>query len=732
MLAFTVLPNGGCMIKKLLFILLTASIVFPQAAQTTNYEKGLKYLASGDTVNALLYLKQDAEENEKAGTYYQLAMILQRSSDYYKMREADDCFEKAIDKEPLNIKYRLEYGKYLEMVDQKVRDDITARKKAKEQYEKIIEINSSCADAYFQLGKLQYNDFLDYHNSYYKDKYAAMDNIFATSASGRSKLKEDQWEKSQEPQLSFEGEASKYFEEAERYLQIAIKNDSSFYDAYLKLADLYEDSGDYQKGIEVIKQLLSKKENDFSYHALLALLYFRYGDNELSNKVFQKAITLMPKEEKDDYLVNTVKMFLPVILKKDNSITENEVKQAIEIYWNSKDPIVLTEANERLVEHFARVSYANLRFSSANLKLKGWKSDRGEALIRYGFPNKRIRYRPHADDTGMKVIRLVKTDVWVYDDFTLAFTDQFLTNQFQFNSPSISGAVAQHHGNTDDLVKLDLRGSKPEIYFPKTKGPIFNIPYKTYQFASSNKNMTDTYLTYQINFEDTASSKVAFSEGYEVGLFLNDKSFARVFESMQTVHNPIRSVPEHCNSIIMKAKPQNGNLAFEIIRKKDNGIAAYHGKFTVRNYNSNELQLSDLICAKELETESKLVGAIERKNISIVANPTNQFSDKDRIYLYYEIYNLKLRNSLTDFEQKLTIRKRENGIWGAILSVVGSDGKGNKVTLTSNYQTEEKDPQMYLQLDMSNYGSGDYLITITIRDKTTNKTVSVNSEIYWQ
>ncbi|KAF0141972.1 MAG: hypothetical protein FD122_1059 [Stygiobacter sp.] len=719
------------MIRKLLLTVLSSTIIFAQSTVISNYENGLRCLAGKDTVNAIQLLKKDIEESERADSYYQLAMILQASKDYYKMNEAEDYYKKAIDKDPLNIKYRIDYGKYLEMIDVKVKDDMTARKRAKDQYEKVIEISPANSAAYFRMGRLEYNDYLDYHNSLHKDTVTPVDNNFLTSASERSKLKKRQWEREQIPSLSYEQDATEYFGEAERHLMLAIKNDSSFFDAYITLACLYEDSGEYQKAIEAIKQLLVKEETDFNYHAMLALLYFRFGDMELSNKEFQRAISLMPIEEKNDYLVNTVKTFLPVILTRDKTVTENEIRKEIDVYWVSKDPIVLTDANERLVEHFARVAYANLRFGAEGLKLKGWKSDRGEALIRYGFPNKRMRYRPHLEAGG---VRIIKTDVWIYNDFTLAFTDEYLTNQFQFSSPnSDSKAIPQYPGNTDDLVKLDLRGSKPEIYFPKTKGPIFSVPYKTYQFAASDKNKTDVYVGYQINYGDTATTKEHFSQGYDVGLFFNDNGFNRKFGKKQTVAYNERSGAHSNHSVLMQTLPQNGNLAFELMRKKDSGVASYHGKFSVKSFRGNELQISDLLLAKELELEKKLEGSIQRKNISVVANPTNQFNSKDHVFLYYEIYNLGKKSSYTDFEQKLTIQKKgDDGIIGSVLSVVGLDGKGNKIMLTSNYQTEEQDPQMYLQLDMSKYDAGNYLVTVTIKDKNSGKTISASTELTWQ
>lgn len=696
-------------------------------------EKGIYYLNNKDTVQATFYFKESIQQFKNPNSYFYLALIYMNNRQYPVMNEAYSLFEAAIEKDPLNTKYRFEYGKYLEMIDVKVRDDITARKKAIEQYKSILELNPNYSQAYYRLGKILYYDYLDYNNSYQKETYAPSENYFITSASGRAKIKEMQWDIAQDAHVSFEKEAMVSFNEAEVYLNSAITSDSLLYEAYTLLAGLYEDAGEYQKSINVVNTLIKKKNNDFSYHTILALLYYRITDNETADKEFRVALELMPINVKNDYLVGSVKILLQSFLDKKIILKEEEIQNIINNYWASRDPLVLTDTNERLLEHFARVTYANLRFGVESQRTKGWETDRGEALIRYGFPDKKIRYRPNTLDNGRKFIRLIKTDIWVYKNFTLAFTDQFLTNQFQFCSPYTSGAISQYPGNTDDLIKLDMRYTKPEVYIPNFKGPVFNIPYKAYQFATKDKSKTEVFVGYQINYEDTATTNEQFSEGYDVGLFLIDRNLSRVFESKQTIVNPIKTESESYNAISMNSKPQSGNLAFEIIRKKDNGVAAYHGKFIVRDFNSNELQLSDIVFAKQIETEGKLEGAIKRKNISIVANPTNQFNSKDQIYLYYEIYNLGKKSSYTDFEQKLTIQKKgDGGIIGSVLSVVGLDGKGNKIMLTSNYQTEEQDPQMYLQLDMSKYDAGNYLVTVTIKDKNSGKTISASSELTWQ
>ena len=110
---------------------------------------------------------------------------------------------------------------------------------------------------------------------------------------------------------------------------------------------------------------------------------------------YKKAIELMNKPEKEDFTFNSVKVLLePFMKNKLSSISENLLKQIIYTFWKERDPLNLTHYNERLLEHYTRVAYSNLRFSVPKLNVTGWKTDRGTVIIRYGIPQDVIRIRP--------------------------------------------------------------------------------------------------------------------------------------------------------------------------------------------------------------------------------------------------------------------------------------------------------------------------------------------------
>lgn len=127
--------------------------------------------------------------------------------------------------------------------------------------------------------------------------------------------------------------------------------------------------------------------------------------------------------------------------------------------WRGDDPDPGTAVNERLVEHLARVSFADFHFSVPRLGRPGSETTRGEVYCRYGRP-RRWYYDPFGTNTfaGETVspgdpspfsgenpfanlaeiyrptpLRLRKPRwVWLYEDFVLSFEDTHLNGDYTF------------------------------------------------------------------------------------------------------------------------------------------------------------------------------------------------------------------------------------------------------------------------------------------------------------
>ena len=70
------------------------------------------------------------------------------------------------------------------------------------------------------------------------------------------------------------------------------------------------------------------------------------------------------------------------LVKADDSSVLSELRQ----YWIQRDPVVPSEANERLIEHWQRVTYARKEFNKGGGSVYG-SDDRGLIYVKYGEPD---------------------------------------------------------------------------------------------------------------------------------------------------------------------------------------------------------------------------------------------------------------------------------------------------------------------------------------------------------
>ncbi len=109
------------------------------------------------------------------------------------------------------------------------------------------------------------------------------------------------------------------------------------------------------------------------------------GREEEAGKAFDEALTRLPDADRE-----AIENLAPVMRKKqarDYLDLSEDARAGFERrYWQLTDPLFLTDANEKRLEHISRVAYADLRFSAPSAGRRGWETDRGVIYIRYGPP----------------------------------------------------------------------------------------------------------------------------------------------------------------------------------------------------------------------------------------------------------------------------------------------------------------------------------------------------------
>ena len=685
---------------------------FPQKInfnESSLYKDGIAALEKKDITSAERLFLKSVKENSDVPSLFELSKIYIKENTIRGRRKARELLEKAIWIEPKNIKIRLTYADLMENYSKGI---------AFKKYNDIVEIDSECAAAWYNMGRLKSLEFDDYNHSVNR-----VDEGY---------------------ELSLENYANGLFNDAESYLKKALKYDSLNADAYLKLSFLYEDADEPEKGMPLLEKLIRIHPDNVDAHLYLGLLYYKTSKLSESYKEYQSALLLMPLTERLDFTYNSVVELLdPVAEELIGKLKPKEVRNFIDAFWNASDPLFLTRYNERLLEHYSRVAYSNLRFGIPGKP--GWKTDRGEIVLRYGEPLKRTRYRPRINAGGRTAVQ-VKTDVWQYRDMTFGFEDTYMSGNFVFSDPFPgSRYIPQYYGDTEAFADY-VRRVRFEFYAPKYEGPSFTIPYNIVQFKDlNNKNNTDVYINYALNYTDSLVKKNSINLNYEWGLFFHDDYFNPIYQNKgYTVQLPLSntiktdSAQYAISSAKMSIKPDSGTLAFEIIRTSDKGVSSYHENFIMERFNHDSLDLSNILLAEKVVKNSENTLPVKRKDIGILPNPTSAFSERNHLYLYYEVYNLETNNdNLTNFIQRITIKQinKQNGLQktiSTVLSLIGIDKNKEGITLSSKYRTPDKNPQMYLQLDMNNAETGEYKIIVTIFDNISKKEISKSTLIKWE
>ncbi|MGE5379231.1 MAG: GWxTD domain-containing protein [Candidatus Aminicenantes bacterium] len=696
-----------------LFLFTAALAQSPPEAENSFYQSGMELLKNHNTGEAEDMFKKSIRKFSDAPSMFELAKLYRDKNTISGRDRARELVQKAIWKDPKNIDYRMLQASLAEKFGPSMAFGI---------YEEITEIDSSYAKAWFNMGRIKEADFNEYHNSVSMEDYSS-------------------------PLLSYERFALEDMQEAEGYFRKALHFDPKNQDARLHMAFLYEDANMLDKAIPLLQEMSRIDSTSKDAHLYLGLIYYKTSKIKMSYEEYKKALKLMSYDEEVDFTFNSVKELLePLLGDEYKKLTKDELKEIIDLYWKVNDPLNLTEYNERLLEHYSRVAYANLRFTSKTDGTPGWKTDKGEVVLRYGEPVRRIRYRPQIVG-GERMSVKVKTDVWDYNGLTFGFTDEYMSGNYHFSVPNpYSRYIPQYPGDSQRLMEY-LRKVKYEDYKPKYDGPAFTLPYYIAQFKnmdSDKSEKTDLCISYAMSFPDSIVKNKKFTSAHSYGIFFTDKNYDPQFQKKNSVgelpeKNKI-SIPSseeyYVNTVSVTVSPDSGILAFEVLRGIDNGVSSSHKRFKIKDFLPAEFSMSDLLLAAGAGNLEN--APLKRKDIGILPNPTNTFTKSQNLFLYYEVYNLRLTSDhKTDFEQKITIKnaEEESGlkkIFNAITGILGFKGSKEEVSLTSRYQTAEKDPQMYIQLDMSEYEPGDYIVRTVIKDKLSQKEASSETLLHWR
>jgi len=553
----------------------------------------------------------------------------------------------------------------------KKRDVLPASRKY---FEKSLEWDDCMVPAMIELGNYYYQQMLRYYHRYTYTEFA----------------------------LSYRKYALEDYDYAVSYLRKALKCDPSNLEAAYLLGSLYYETGDYTLMKNLFQEFLEIYPQDNQLNQFLGLAYLSQNEYREAVECFETALQQLSDEDKQD-------LYSPEYLAKANgkSLAEEEINS----FWLKRDPMFITEENERLLEHFGRFAYANLRFGVPKLNEEGWRTDRGKTYIRYGKPMQIIEYGKSHEFNAI----YPPMQIWMYSQFQLAFSDEFWNGLYQFTEPFNSSlSIFKERTNINySLVAENVQAVIPERFDFHLPGGEFTSPYLIKFFKENDQTKGD--ILFGIPMEETLYYPI---QKFETALFaLNDNQIPEdnFRDSIEIdFESDSANILEDYSIQVLSFYQTAGKLpySFEVLNTTLQKGFVSRNEIRVPNLSSDSLLISDILLADRISPASGDDNFV-KNNFNIVPNLLQLFFSKDTIRTYFEVYNLvpdQLGN--VHFRIESTIKKdQKRGIFNRFFK---PDQKA--ISVVNEYSGRRTDEFIIQAIDLNNIEQGEYSFEITVHD----------------
>jgi GWxTD domain-containing protein len=516
------------------------------------------------------------------------------------------------------------------------------------------------------------------------------------------------------------------YRKAEDQYRAALAADSAHLGAAAGLLGLLYDGGRYEEMVSTVNALRHAMPNEARLLLGLGLALHRLDRDADAAPVFDTAIALLPAGEQREMLG------LEKLLRKDDAsdyarLAERERAEFDELYWSVADPLRLTPINEARVEFLSRVAYADLRFSSAEFHVRGWRSDRGDIYIRYGPPPLIGTLAPETQEIDNSESMARVTTIWYYPDSKLRFV---FVGPPAMNYARFAGDFAAYAENVRYLAPVSFDNLKARL-------PVDSVGVQVASFRGERRGVSAVSIFADIPtarlLRDTDVSQATL----ETGLFLSDGRRRLVAAARDTAVVRLDR-PDAVAGRAWHRSLAPGEYLYRVeARQRISGRSARGlAALTVPEFPAGQLLLSDILVARHIGLRSGGTKPRSRDDLLITPNGSLTFSPGDTVYIYWETYGLAADSAGTARAGvELTLRVDRIERQGAVEAMIG--GLGDALGLTAKgddrvslrydrmvtADVRERAPD-YLAIAIGQSPPGVYTLEIRVTDLLSKATAS--------
>lgn len=679
------LPRNGWFV--LLIIIFVSDYSYPHERKCPTsvacYDQGLMLANEGKVQSAIEALSLAIKKDRKfADAYHQLALLYMRMGTVESRRKATWALEHALRLEGRNVEYQMAMAKlFLKKGMKQV---------AKRRLNKVLELDPDNAEAYFHLGLIKEEDMLWYKDLINPNEYTV---------------------------FSYADYAIADMSEARDYFEKAVQLEPDFALAYYHLALIQYELSDFASAEGYLRKAAAVQPQNRDFYLFLGLVFQRTGNYDSSYASYNRAIKYMSDEERA--LFDSVEPLLtPVLREQYKRMSAEDQSRYAAIFWKQRDPLFLTEHNERVLEHYSRLAYVNLRFGDSERGVDGWATDQGQTYIRYGPPKTRFRTRPTVELRSGGNPLIPSAEYWKYDTFALAFEDPYLSRTYAFKR--------SFEPDHDSKYLFERRIHEvPETYNPDFGGETSEVPALISQFqGDAGKTRIEVYFGIPRKRRGIRQ-RAHHNRSLKKGFFVFDSQWnevARIVDELNVTVSATGPAPASeyiLDSISYTLTAGNYHIAVELVDRNSGNVGRYLGPLQVRAFEPRQLDMSDLLVATNIHANSDS-SEEGLQGLTIIANLFKIYKSDEPVFVYYEIYNLEVNEagqSNYKVETKVTPLERRRGLVSNLAIRLGlKQEKDYSLSTSYDYFGNSSMQRLYNSVKIDAPRIGKYVLEIKTTD----------------
>ena len=317
--------------------------------------------------------------------------------------------------------------------------------------------------------------------------------------------------------------------------------------------------------------------------------------------------------------------------------TDEERENFVEQFWLKRDPTPGTAENEYKEEHYRRIEYANLHFSTA---IPGWKTDRGRIYIQYGPPDE--------IDTNAAAGRPWRVEAWRYrfiegigSNVRMEFEDTAGTGDLRMPGSPLAGMLAN-----PSLALPAAVPAQSSVLMPSVTNSLLplvaQIDYERVTDSSTMVRITIQFRNRDLQLQSGRAQVNIFGRI----LTMNQRP-VHTFETPLSVFvAPDQATAfAQANSVWQQAVPlPPGAYRLHVVAqdRASGNMGSYEVVLDVPQFEEGKLAATSLMLADSMEPRpaKTLADAFTIADMRIRPRLGNQFALSERMGVFFEVYNL--------------------------------------------------------------------------------------------